>query len=116
MGSVTLAGSLVYIKNNGTTITELLDFDDTFEAHTNHEAVEAGMATYAVPFGSIVTAKVLLIKMLTGDAKVLFNGVADGPTIEEGGAKVFILGGCTSIDLDHAVDIDADITILGDLT
>jgi len=116
MGSVTLAGTLEYIKNNGTTITEPVDIDDTFESSINMEAVEAGAATYAVPFGTIVTAKVLLIKMLHGDAKVLFEGVADGPTILEGGAKVFILGNCTSIDLEHTGDIDADITLLGDLT
>lgn len=116
MGSVTLAGTFEYIKNSGTVITEALDIDDTFEADLSMQVIEAGVAVYPIPFGSIVTAKVLLIKMLTGAAKVLFNGVADGPTIKAGGCKVFILGGCTSIDLDHAVDIDADVTILGDLT
>jgi hypothetical protein len=116
MGSVTLAGTFEYIENDGTVVTEALDIDDTFESTVKLDITEAGMATYAVPFGTVVTAKAVLIRMLTGDATVWFNGVADGPTILAGGCQAFILGECTSIDLDHAVEIHAEVTILGDLT
>lgn len=115
MGSVTLAGTFEYIENDGTVVTEDIDIDDTFESAIKLDISEAGVAVYPVPFGTVVTAKAVLIRMLHGDTKVLFEGVADGPTILEGGCKAFILSNCTSIDLDHAVDIEAEVTILGDL-
>lgn len=115
MGSATLAGSLEYIENDGTVITEDFDIDDTFQVSCKTEVNEAGAATFAVPFGSVMTAKCVLIKCTLGSIELLLDGAVTGTTINVGGAHMIICGEVTQIDLKHAAGIEAEVTVLGDL-
>jgi hypothetical protein len=115
MGSATLAGSLEYIENDGTVITETFDIDDTFQVSCKTEVNEAGAATFSVPFGCVVTGKCVVIKVTLGSVELLLDTAGPGTTINVGGAHLIVCGEVTQIDLKHVAGIEAEVTVLGDL-
>ena len=115
MGLATLNGTLTYIEADGEEKVECMSGAVAFDLRSECDVESASADTFSVPFGSIVTANVIVIEQLLGTSEVLLDGEVAGHTELVDGTMCFFNCGCTQLDLKHADTIKAKVLILGNL-
>ena len=114
MGTAILAGSVTYTTSDGMEIEETLAAEVAYALSTFVDVHEAGAATFPVPFGSITSAKLIIIKILSGTAEVLIDAEVAGHDELELGTWVLAGSDISQLDLKHTADLQAEVTVLGD--